>query len=300
MSRSPRVVTRGESLSPLSVLIDFLNFSVPGGDEKKIIRRLSGFLGVQPEDRGRGLHGYTRSFDFQGYAIVAYGGERQRGTVYVSINGAGCARIKNWEALRHWAQGMNAVIRRCDVAADDLAGRYFTVADGVAAYKRGDFQLTGRPPKAKLIDDLGNKTGRTLYVGERSAGKSFKLYEKGKQLGDANSKWARVEVEFYGKDRVVPWEILTNPAPFLAGSYPFLHALAMVRCKIATMKKAAEVSIEKAKSWLREVGGRTINLLLANNGGDMVGLVMELRRGGVPARFRTWFEPTGEAVACGT
>src|SRR5438309_783047 len=72
--------------------------------------------------------------------------------------------------------------------------------------------------KARLIDDLGSGDGCTFYVGARANGKMFRGYEKGRQLGDAQSNWFRVEVEFRAKDRLIPLDVLTDPTPYLAGS----------------------------------------------------------------------------------
>ena len=44
-----------------------------------------------------------------------------------------------------------------------------------------------------------DKLGRTLQIGCRSSDKLLRAYEKGKQLGSANSDWLRLEVELKAK-----------------------------------------------------------------------------------------------------
>ena len=44
-----------------------------------------------------------------------------------------------------------------------------------------------------------DKLGRTLQIGCRTSDKMLRAYEKGKQLGDKNSDWLRIEVELKGK-----------------------------------------------------------------------------------------------------
>ena len=117
---SPRSVIRGETLVSLPVCIDYLSFTVPGGEVEAIVHEAQAFLGVSTvEDRGRGMFGYRSSVDLGGYGVIAYGGEAQRGTVLVSINGEGCRRIADFGRVRRWAESLGARITRLDIAADD-------------------------------------------------------------------------------------------------------------------------------------------------------------------------------------
>ena len=96
----------------------------------------------------------------------------------------------------------------------------------------GEFAANGRPPRSKLIDDLGSGEGKTLYVGNRKNGKLCRVYEKGRQLGNPSSPWVRVEVEFRNKSRVIPWDTLINPGHYLAGAYPCFAYLSHTQEKI--------------------------------------------------------------------
>jgi len=74
-----------------------------------IVREACAFLGIESvEDRGRGMFGYRSSIDLGGYGLVAYGGEAQRGTVLVSINGEGCRRVADFRRVRSWAESLGA------------------------------------------------------------------------------------------------------------------------------------------------------------------------------------------------
>ena len=94
---SPRSVIRGESLLSLPVCLDYLSFTVPAGDVDAIVREACGFLGIESvENRNRGMFGYSASRDLGGYGVVAYGGDAQRGTVLISVNGEGCRRVADF------------------------------------------------------------------------------------------------------------------------------------------------------------------------------------------------------------
>jgi phage replication initiation protein len=285
---SPRTVIRGES--PLPVSLDYLSFSVPGGNVDAIVRECVAFLGAQyVEDRERGLYGYRSSLDIGGYCKVAYGGKAQRGSVLVSIPGEGCRRIADFRRVRSWAESLGARITRVDIAADDQKSAAVDVCSAIQAWRDGEFTNAGRPPKARIVDDFESGEGRTLYVGARTSGKMCRVYEKGKQLGDRLSKWVRAEVELLGKDRVIPWEAVTDPVTYLAGTYPFFGFLSLVAERIRTIKRATEISIEAVTSWVRLAAGKSLNVLLEHFDGDYAGLVCALRRDGVPKRLQGWW-----------
>jgi hypothetical protein len=85
-----------------------------------------------------------------------------------------------------------------DIAADDHDAACVDLPGAIQAWRDGLFTLSGRPPKGRLIDDFEGGSGRTFYVGTREGGKLCRVYEKGKQLGDPQSKW-RAEVELHAR-----------------------------------------------------------------------------------------------------
>jgi len=295
---SPRTVTRGESSPQLPVCIDYLNVSVPSGNVKLITHQVARMLGVEStEARKAGAHGFTHSIDLGGYGLIAYGGESQRGAVLVSINGAGCARVADFAQVGKWFQSQKARITRVDIAADDHGGKVFSVRGAIAGWRRGQFTAGGNKPNSRLVDDLGSGNGCTLYVGSRDAGKLARVYEKAKQLGDKLGKWVRAEVELHAKDRVLPWEILCDPARFLSGTYPFFSRLALISERIKTFKAGAQVTLTRAAKWAREVTGKTIFVMLKANGGDMGDVCNKLMRVGVPKRLKHWYDKSGMSLA---
>ena len=75
-------------------------------------------------------------------------------------------------------------------------------------------------------------------------------------------RWTRAEVELHAKDRVIPWEAVTEPTRFLAGSFPYFAFLSLVAERIRTIKKATEISIEAVARWVKLAAGKSINVLL--------------------------------------
>lgn len=180
----------------------------------------------------KGFLGFTNSYDIcldrqnQLFVIgkLAYGGTSQKNKVYFSLNSDG-SKMMNLNEMRMFLLEIDARITRIDLAFDDYKGN-FPVENAVEEYKNGELFKTraGRPPKAKYIDDLGNETGKTFYVGTRESGKMLRAYEKGLQLKQKGSKWIRYEVEIHNTGREIPLDILSDIKSFYLGSYKYLEA----------------------------------------------------------------------------
>lgn len=150
---------------------------------------------------------------------VAFGGESQRGRWLFQLTGAGCQFVKDWEGLRELLEGLDSKLTRVDLCVDFLEGEH-SVEEAVTLYEMGGFQLGGRSPSSRLDGDwLGVSNGRTLYVGSAKNGKMLRVYEKGRQLGDPDSEWTRFEVQLGNRDRVIPFDVLTDRDAFFAGCY---------------------------------------------------------------------------------
>ena len=65
---------------------------------------------------------------------------------------------------------------------------------------------------------LQPKTRGAKYLRKTENGKLMRIYEKGKQLGDATSPWVRWELELHNKSRVIPFDVLTAPGQYVAGA----------------------------------------------------------------------------------
>ncbi len=237
LSESPRLVTRGETTPPHesltdaardSAFVDWLGLTVvppPGMGLDWALHAVETTFCVPREkwtEKGRGWFGYTSRLDLGHFGLVAYGGETQKGTFHVELDGRGCRCIEDWNAVRLWGEVYKATLTRVDLAHDDFAGSVINIVQALGWWHAGAFVCSGRAPRAEFIDDMGSGHGRTLYVGRRGNGKTVRFYEKGKQLGNPLSAWTRVEVELRNKGRVIPWETVTHPGQYLAGAYPVL------------------------------------------------------------------------------
>ncbi len=290
------VLRQVDALSAASAriaLIDALAFTVipPDGQSMRwVLAEMTRFLPIDDIEERRGCFGFKFSKRFgNGAGLVAWGGKSQRDRVYFSIQGKGCSLVTDWEGLAAWLDMNRAVIKRTDVAYDDFAGERVSIAWAQSHYEAGGFNAGGRSPKHSLFGDWlsGNASsaGRTLGIGSRESGKYCRIYEKGKQLGDGNSPWARVEVEWRGQDRHIPSDILRRPGSYLAGAYPCLAWLHDEQSRIKTIANAASIEFDSAIAHGKQHVGRLVNLMLHVFAGDASAVVERSRRDGIPARL---------------
>lgn len=295
---SPRPVIRGEThaggeLQPELAFVDWLAFTVRPmtgiPDASLWLRNALLDVFCLPADgwtsKGRGWNGYAHRIDLGAFGLFAFGGEAQKGTLHVELNAQACHRVQDWNAVRLWGETSDAVITRVDLAHDDLDGDEVSIATALDWLREGRFNSSGRPPAAQLIDDLGTNKGKTLYVGNRGNGKCLRVYEKGKQLGDASSSWVRAEVELRNKGRVVPWDVVTDAGRYLAGAYPALGFLSAEQSRLRTMRRAGEISYAAMVKNLRAQGGKSLHVMSIVHGGDASGVLLQVVREGLPKRL---------------
>lgn len=232
--------------------------------------------------RERGVNFYKESYTLgEGEGILSAGG--QNDTINVQIYGQGCHKAKDeWEVkLKHYLKTVGGWITRIDIAADFYDGAY-SVDDAERDYLDGKMSGNGRPPFAERRGDwYTGQGGRTFYVGRRTSGKLLRVYEKGLQilgtiaacqiddthrLNDLKN-WVRVECEWHNQCRICPLDMLTSPGTYLAGSYPAFSGLSAIQDVVETLKKTVELTVEKAKQWLRHSAGKHIKTLI-----DIMGL----------------------------
>lgn len=295
---NPETGISGESLTSEVAHVDWFacSCSPAHGDSEELILSgaITGLLELlniemsQCVDTGKGWNGYRTRIDLGGYGLLAYGGESQRGSFHVELNGSGCARVSDWSAVAEWGQRTRAKITRVDLAHDDFEGKTVNIEILRQWHESGAFTSNGRPPDAHLRDDLGSGKGKTLYVGNRANGKLLRGYEKGKQLGDVASQWFRVEVELKGKARTIPWDVLTNPSAYLAGAFPCLAFLSTVQSKIKTISKAVSISLDTAIRNGRIAVGKLVNVMMRFHVGDAFAVVDDLSRDGIPRRLENF------------
>lgn len=288
-----------------AALVDWLAFTVVPPSHIALMARVeglqdSGFRWVRGElfrlfnvssssfeMQKTGGSGYKHRSTFPGGEIL-WGGQHQRGTVHVVFRGEGCSRIENWPAIAGWLEEHRATLTRVDLAYDDYASETVSIERLREWYEAGEFNVGGRNPQARLVDDLGSGKGRTFYIGNRKNGKLFRGYEKGKQLGDSNSQWIRLECEWHSKGRVLPYAMLLRPGQYLAGAFRCLAFLSIVQEKIKTVMRAAKISFDRAVLNARQQVGKLVNLMLSVSGGDYVEVVEQLRRDGIPKRIEPY------------
>ena len=218
-------------------------------------------------------------------ARLDYGGGYHGQRARLDISGSGCSLVNSWHSVTNFIMSqMNPVLTRVDLAADFQNGEY-NVEDCVNWYQSGLFNAGGRNPRHNMVGDWLNPVyGRTFEVGRRENGKMLRCYEKGRQLGDPDSKWTRFEVELRNIDRVIPFNILTECDHFFTGSYKCLQNLIeAVAQRIETDQTAAKISLEKLMVCVKASYGRLFNVLgLFMNPEEIFN---EISRSGVPARL---------------
>ncbi|MBS1197473.1 MAG: hypothetical protein H6R18_1258 [Proteobacteria bacterium] len=195
------------------------------------------------------------------WGMVCYGG--QRGTIMVTLNGTGCAAAKyGWEQrLKDFLDtAERSRITRLDLAHDDYTGATYSVDRADQDHSEGLFNCGGRNPDVEHRGNWKNPNGkgRTLNVGNRSNGKFCRVYEKGRQLGDKESEWVRIEVEFKSTDRVIPFDALLRPGEYLAAAYPAFAWISETQERIFTTRKVVESTVDKAVAWIRHQCGPSI------------------------------------------
>ena len=273
--------------------VDALAFSVVPPEEESfhwLLQEMGQFLEIGTVEHRKGLFGFRYSARFgDGAGVIAWGGESQNDRVYFSVQGKGCSMISRWADLADWLQRHKASIKRVDLAHDDHAGRLVSIAWAVQQYQEGGFNAGGRNPVHSCAGDWlqgdASTKGRTLYIGNRASGKFGRFYEKGKQLGDPNSPWVRVEVEWRAQDRYIPYDILIRPGHYLAGAYPCLAILNEEQSTIKTVTKAAQIAFDAAVENGKRACGKLVNLMLEVMQGDYAAVVDKLLRPGIPARI---------------
>ncbi|MFH7044671.1 replication initiation factor domain-containing protein [Paucibacter sp. JuS9] len=305
--RATRLLERDESVSPAIAFIDALAFSItpPRGETYAwVLAQMSQFLDLGPIEPRGGLFGFQRSARLgDGAGVMAWGGESQKGVVYFSLMGQGCARVQDWQRLALWLEQNKATIKRADVAHDDFDGAYVSIDWAVGQYHSGGFNAGGRKPRAECLGDWldGNESthGRTLGIGNRQSGKYARCYEKGKQLGDGASLWTRIEVEWRAQDRYIPYDILLRPGYYLAGAYPCLAFVSAEQSVIKTVSKSVQVSFERAVENAKQHCGKLVNLMLRVYVGDCGEVVHRLVRDGLPGRVAPYsYHLTADPSVC--
>lgn len=234
--------------------------------------------------RDRGLNFYKRSYVLgDDWGFVCHGG--QRGTVNVILSGTGLAAAADgWEARAvEWFKRSKARITRIDLAYDDFEGLR-TVDDADRWDQEGRFSSGGRPPQVEHVGAWRRPSGkgRTLYIGNRKSGKFLRVYEKGRQLGDKNSKWNRWECEYKSSDYELPYDMLLKPGEYLAAAYPCLDWIQEEQQRLKVVQRQTQIVYQKKVDWVNEQVGPTLWLIAQVEGSIEAAWAKVVREGKVP------------------
>ncbi|MCP5273100.1 MAG: replication initiation factor domain-containing protein [Burkholderiaceae bacterium] len=247
-------------------------------------------------DCKRGFLGFRHSLAFDHHGgKVAFGG--QAGRALLSLPGEACATVPDWPAFAAWLRDeLGARITRWDGAVDVFDGRP-GLDDAVAWYRADGFTTGGNRPSCRQEGNwlTPDTRGRTLYVGRRKNGKLLRVYEKGKQLGQADSPWVRFELELHNRDRIVPFDVLLTPGPFVAGAYPCLRWISSEAFRVRTLQEQRRISYESLVHWAQQAYGPLVNVM-GQVEGDPSAVLDRLRRPGVPSRLDLPEVPEGEGL----
>lgn len=306
---SPRTVIRGESVhSQRLAIIDWLRFTfLPSSSVSSALEQLHRYFAlwfpvpVNFVPAEKGMFGYESTHDvmvwmngeFIRVAVIAAGGKTAGNTMMVDLSGKGCSLVSDWQAVYATMQDLDARITRADTALDLLEG--FTLDQFDDLYFAGEFNCGGRIPTRRYVEG-GNShdrysNGRTLYLGKKANGKELCIYEKGKQLGDADSEWLRIEIRFGNRDRVIPHEIVLDPTRFFAGGFIALETLVnSIAEKIKTEQRDVVVEeraivLKRLTHYLVAAYGKTIYQLAQELNWDHKALYELLHVKGVPVRL---------------
>jgi len=217
--------------------------------------------------REKGANFYRESWELgDGFGMFCHGG--QRNTVLVMLSGTGLAAASDgWEVrLHNWLQSaVRPKLTRVDLAHDDFTGDTYSVDRADSDFDDGLFNCGGRNPSHEYRGNWKRPDGkgRTLYIGNRDNGKFCRVYEKGRQLGDKNHPWVRIEVEFKAVDRVIPFDVLLRPGEYLAASYPAFEWINARQERIVTTQKKTELDYAKALQTVKRQFGHYLHWIFS-------------------------------------
>ena len=227
--------------------------------------------------------------------FVAMGGENQRNTFCVELTGLGCAHVTAWAHTRMVLEGWNAKLSRVDCAHDDKAGKY-CLDDVQRWHDEGKFTTRGRPPAIGYAG-FADGSGQTIYIGKNGGNQQLCAYEKGKQLGDRDSRWIRFEARFGAKYRDIPYDILEAPWEYLTGHYPPLSWISEMSTRMSTNVAKAAANMAGSLRHAKRQCGAVVNAIskVFTAPSDFAEAVVSLL---VRNRLPAWVEsnPLGVAV----
>lgn len=228
-------------MTATATTIDWLRFRAKAdpGEALQALRPLFGGLGdgLALGEHVRGLLGFQRGIQVKlGDATLGrmdWGGESQRGWLRVDLPGKACGFVADWDGFDQVEALPGAELRRLDIALTTWRGEV-THDQVIEAHAAGKF-TTRRPPNLQVITN-SDGSGRTCYIGKRTADKFFRAYEKGPELagklgipgikvthidGFRVEDIYRCELELKAEGTDIPWETIQRRDQYFSGAYPF-------------------------------------------------------------------------------
>jgi phage replication initiation protein len=202
----------------------------------------------------------------------------KNGRCVISISGQGWANSRQDSARKLYAfiTDLDELGGDCKLSRVDLAADYYnngpSHAEFEAAYHRGEFVRQQRHINSKdawpnyqvygcVHTKRGLDAGITDAVGVRTSDLYLRRYDKGRELGDTNSTWSRVELEMKSKDTLIPLDVLINPAKYFC-QYPYLKNLCSSDAeRLVSTRLAAEITVETAKEIVKRQFGKYLRVL---------------------------------------
>lgn len=220
-------------------------------------------------------------------AVAGRIGVGDDGRMCISLSGQGCQHVPHWPSVAANLEAVGGRITRLDIAVDDLTGETFDIHTFLHLYDEGSFTMNGRPPIPLFVDDMGSGKGCSFYVGQKGH-KQLNVYEKGKQLGDPESKHTRCELRLYAKRLDLPLDALRDPGKYFAGAYPALAAYVVGEAeRLCVKERMVNASAKAMVRFLRTQAGTGLHLVMDALGDKAVEYLMEnIVRPGRPGRFR--------------
>lgn len=226
-------------------------------------------LVLEAQQKG-GRRGYTHHFqlltpDGVSCGDIAFGGDRQRGTVSVELTGAACALVSRsrpfaaaWGHVRACLDTVGARITEYHAAHDDYAGTR-NLATAVQMYNDGAFDGAFKRPAMQRVG-WNDGSGETLYIGKKTATRQMVVYEKGREQGfrdgDDGVDWVRWEARFYARNREIPTAVLESPWEYVVGEFPCMDWLSAVMSLMRTAVQTAKGNLSSAiRHCKRQYGG---------------------------------------------
>lgn len=156
-------------------------------------------------------------------------------------------------------------VRRLDLCLD-FDGVPFLSGQDAIVHTLENWPYTGGKPSHHKIDDMGQGTGSTLYVGRRDGECMIRWYEKGLQMRDPFRKgWCRFEIELKPKKAelaMVFWLMLKQgrrdelaASGFSAAFLPFFAGAETVDKRIDVQPAVARSLDDRILSMVTQWGG---------------------------------------------